>query len=110
MISFEVGKRYAEMTDYLTEWKVTARTKSFVTVKNNQGKTQKAKIRTVDYADHEAIALTSNGSLLHASFEVGSKSYLDFKNRVEIGNQKVANAMQEDDARFNQFVETLRDA
>ena len=55
MISFEVGKRYAEIDEYLTE-------------------------------------------------------YLDFKNRVEISNQKVANAMQADDARFNRFVETLRAA
>ena len=105
MISFEVGKRYAEIDEYLTEYEVIARTKAFVTVKNNQGKTQRIKVWTHDNDGVEAL-----GSLLRASFEIGNELYLDFKNRVEISNQKVANAMQADDARFNRFVETLRAA
>ena len=67
MISFEVGKRYAEIDEYLTEYEVIARTKAFVTVKNNQGKTQRIKVWTHDGV--EAL-----GSLLHASFEVGNES------------------------------------
>ena len=104
MISFEVGKRYAEIDEYLTEYEVIARTKAFVTVKNNQGKTQRIKVWTHD------DGVEALGSLLRASFEIGNELYLDFKNRVEISNQKVANAMQADDARFNRFVETLRAA
>ena len=89
MISFEVGKRYAEIDEYLTEYEVIARTKAFVTVVTvkNQGKTQRIKVWTHDNDGVEAL-----GSLLRASFEVGNELYLDFKNRVEIGNQKVANA------------------
>ena len=101
MISFEVGKRYAEIDEYLTEYEVITRTKAFVTVKNNRGKTQRIKVWTHDGV--EAL-----GSLLHASFEVNNESYLDFKNRVEIGNQKVADAMQEDESRLHKFVEALR--
>lgn len=105
MISFEVSKRYAEIDEYLTEYEVIARTRAFVTIKNNQGKTQRIKVWTHDNDGVEAL-----GSLLRASFEVGNGLYLDFKNRVENGNQKVAEMMQADDAKANQFVETLRAA
>ena len=105
MISFEISKKYAEIDEYLTEWRVTSRTKLFVAIVNNQGKTQRLKTWIHDNDGVEAI-----GSLFRASFEVGSKSYLDFKNCVEIGNKKVAEMMQSDDAKANEFVNTLETA
>ena len=105
MIGFEVGKKYAEIDKYLAEWRVTSRTKLFVTIVNNQGKTQRLKVWI-----HDNDGVESIGSLFRASFEVGSKSYLDFKNRVEIGNKKVAEMMQTDNEKANKFVNTLRTA
>ena len=105
MTTFEIGKKYAKIDEYLTEYEVITRTKAFVTVKNNQGKTQRIKVWFHNNDGVEAL-----GSLLRASCEVGSEAYLNLKNRIEIGNKKVAERMQSDDARANEFVEKLRAA